>query len=370
MFCFFFLSFFSFSYFYPVVAYHGTEDCQTMSGEYVSEHTVIQKPIGNCVIITDCQFVKISSTYDNGGAVLFTSDALNSSFFCESTVFSECTSDLRGGAIYTRVMSTRIIQNCVVACSALIEGQFAYLKQANALAEINESSICNCKTTSGETTINIDMPAAIVTRMNCTGNEVKGSAGFGLTSECVYVTECEFVGCSGDSILRMSANCNLSDIAIANVYGNKCEDGVVTFRGNWALLSFIFIDNGDKLFVPESANSHLTVGNSVFDVTKVDIDQVTYVSCDFETIASTHEFCHINTQLCPAVHTCSGFSPVPSEPSEQAPWSRKEVVGTLVGGMIGCMIIGVLLGIFVFSCQKKRNEIGRVAISEEKLLND
>ena len=339
---------------FQVVAYHGAADCYTIDGKIVNEHITIAKPLGNCAIITDSQFVGIHSIFDNGGAILFSSDAINSSIYCARTVFTDCSTDLRGGAIYAKVMSFQLAVNCIFNCSAKIEGQFAFVSQTAGSCEVNETSLVSCSSTTGQTALHVDTAAVLVANMNCSANQVPlGSAGLRISSQYVHVRSCEFVGCTGASVLRLSSKANLFNVTHCNVVGNKCSSGPVAFGGGlWTISEFIFADNGDRCFARENSAGSLIVVSSVFDVKQMDVAGVSYSGCIFEASTETYDICHMNTQLCPAVHTCSP-GPEPEPEGNKNPWSRKEVVGALIGGMTGCMVVGTLIGIGVMSMRRK-----------------
>ena len=353
---------------FQVVAYHGVDDCYTIDGKTVSEHVTIAKPLGNCAIITDSQFVGIHSIFDNGGAILFSSPALNSSVYCARTVFTDCSTDMRGGAVYAKVMDLSMLQVCVFNCSAKIEGQFAFLAQTGGHSEMNQTSVVSCFCATGETVIHVETTAVHIGNLNCSNNKLsQGCGGVRLSSQYVEVRNCEIVGCSGDSVLRLSSKANLFDVTHVNVVGNTCKSGAVSFGGGqWSVSQFVFVSNTEKCFVRENSAGSLVVINSVFDVRPADVEGVTYSGCLFDVSTETYDICHMDTQLCPAVHTCTA-SAEPTEAGNVPAWSRSEVVGTLVGGMAGFMILGTVLGIF-FSRLRRRTLDEHV--SSAKLLSE
>ena len=334
---------------YPVVAagnYFSMED-----GTFFS-HTDITKPLGNCAIITNSVFLFCQCDNSNGGAILFSNSALNSSLYIANCVYQHCTTTQDGGAIYARAMDIKILTTCAADhCASGGDGLVFLLEQVKGRADVNSTSIVDAGAdgATGDAPLYVRTTTCVISGVNNTkGGAASGTGFLKIGSTYVSVGHTTCAGVSGEFAFALLWSPSLCEISRLNVVENAASSGLVFFNGEWSFDEVIFAGNGLKYGVAGSSSSKLAFKKCVFDVQLETNPQITFDGCEFSKTTATYDFEFLETALCHAVHTCT---PAPTtegptvEPSDENVWKSKSVIGGLVGGFVCSLFLGIFLGV-------------------------
>ena len=322
-------------------------------------HTDITKPVGNCAFVTNSLFLFCSCQTSDGGAILFSNNALNATLYVANCVFQQCTTTQSGGAIYARAMDIKILTTCAADhCACGVDGNALLLEQAHGRADFNSSSVVDAGTAgSGDAAVYLRTTTSIVSGLNCTNALSEyGTSFLKLGSTFVSIGQSTCVGSNGVFAITLLWSPELCDISKMNVVGNSATGALIFFNGAWEFEDMIFAKNSEPYTSPAGSTSTLLFKSCVFDITLTPTEQVKFDSgCKFNTETATHDFEFLETALCHAVHTCTP-APTTAGPTavpEENVWNTKSVIGGLIGGFVCSLLLGIFLGV-MYKRQSRR----------------